>query len=417
MDDRLTPMEAEVQELSSSTGPCEPENFYGTSFRPRPRRSYAWVWICAGLAVIAVCTFSVVTALSGLRVENGESGWRLAIGEIEQTEASEEPMRSLEVPEDNGYVPGEAAGDGAVRLARETGDGAALSPDEIYRRVSPSVVCVQTESYFGSAACTGVVLSADGYILSATEGLSKTSDIKVSFSDGTSLSARRIGEDRISGVCLLKVEAEGLSPAVFASDASLSVGQKLYCVCNPYGSGIPNVFYDGLLSVQQELEINGASYTVLQCSAQLQSLGSGCPIVDERGRIVGLSSPIGKRVVSGTDPGFAVSAADLEQIIGSFENLSGEGRWLGLKVEDIPEEYLFFYGFPGSVWITDVAAGTAPYNVLLPYDVITAVDGIGVESAAEFESLLASRSAGDSVRLTIYRSGSFYSIVLPVMER
>lgn len=415
MDDRRTPMEAEVQELPMP-GPCQAEEFYGTSARPRPRRSYAWAWICVGLAVIAVCTFSVVGALSHLRLETREGGWRLSMGE-EETAAPENPVRSLEVPQENRYVPGAVSEGSTVRLSRDAGAGAALKPEEIYRQVSPSVVCIQVESYFGTGVCTGVVLSADGYILSASDSYGKATAIRVRFSDGTELSARRIGLEQSSGVCLLKVEAEGLTPAVFASDSSLSVGQQIYCICNPYGSQIPNVFYEGMLSARQELEIGGTSYTLLQGAAQLQSIGSGCPMLDNRGRVVGLSSPIGKRVVSGTDPCFAVSAADLERIVASFEHLAEDGRWLGFDTEDIPEEYRFFYGFPGSVWITDVAENTAPYGVLLQYDVITAVDGKSLESSAEFESILAAHQPGDQVRLTIYRSGSLYSIVLPVMER
>ena len=417
MDDRRTPMEAEVQELPLPGAQCRADSFYGTSARPRTRRSHAWLWICVGLAVIAVCTFSVVGALSRLRLENGEGGWRLAMGETESTEEAPDPVRSLEVPKENRYVPAEISGDGAVRLSRDAGAGAALSAEEIYRRVSPSVVCIQAESYFGTTVSTGVILTEDGYILTAAEGLKKAESLSVSLPDGTAYSARRIGEDRNTGVCLLKAEVEGLSPAVFASDAELSVGQRVYCVCNPYGSSIPNVFYEGMLSVRQELDYNGSRYTVLQSSILVQNNENGCPIVDDRGRVIGLNAPIGKRLVSGTEACLAVSAADLDRIVASFENLTDGQNWLGLDVEDIPEEYRYFYGFPGSVWITDVAVGTPAYGVLLQYDVITAVDGVSLESSAALESLLASRASGDFVRLTIYRSGSFYSIVLPVLER
>ncbi|MBR4193635.1 MAG: trypsin-like peptidase domain-containing protein [Oscillospiraceae bacterium] len=417
MDDKRTPMEAEVQELPPRREAACPEDFYGTAAKPRPRRSHTWAWILMGLAVIAACTAGVVAALSHVRVDTSSGGWRLALRESEETQAGEDPVRSLAVPDGQRYVPAGDSAEGAVGLELDNSAAATLDPAEIYRRAEPSVVCVQVDSYYGTEICSGVVLSADGYILSATEGLSNAASVTVSFSDGRSYSARRVGEERSTGLCLLKVEAAGLQPAVFCGGEP-QVGQSAWCVCNPYGSQLPNVFIEGMLSARRTMSLGDGSFTLLQFSGQLRSPGSGCPILDGQGRVLGLSTHVGRQFSSGEEPCFAIAAGDLARVVAAFADTAARDRcWLGLEVEDIPEEYVALYGFPGSLWIDEVAAGTAPYGVLYQYDVITAVDGTEVRSAAEFDQVLAAHKSGDRVRLTIFRSGKWYTILLPVLAR
>ena len=418
MDDKRTPMEAEVQELPPRREAVCPEDFYGTAAKPRPRRSHAWFWILTGLAVIAVCTASVAAAMSHVRLETDSGRWRLALREPEETQAGEDPVRSLPVPDDQGYVPDGDSAAGSVPLQMDSRKGNALDAAALYRKAEASVVCVQVESYYGTENCSGVVLSADGYILSATEGLNKAASVTVSFSDGSSYSARRISEERNTGLCLLKVEATGLTPAVFYGGSDLQVGQSAWCICNPYGTQIPNVFYEGMVSARRSLNLGEGSYTLLQLSGQFQNPGSGCPILDNQGRVLGLSTHLGRQFSSGEEPCFAVSSGDLARVVAAFADAAAQDRcWLGLEVADIPEEYLSLYGFPGSLWIDEVAAGTAPYGVLYQYDVITALDGAEVHSAAEFDQAIAARKSGDRVRLTIFRSGKWYTILLPVLAR
>jgi hypothetical protein len=89
MDDKRTPLEAEVQELPARREPDCPGDFYGTAAKPRPRRSYLGLWVCVGLAVMAICTFSVVGAARHLRLEKREDGLAFVMGGTEQTEAPE----------------------------------------------------------------------------------------------------------------------------------------------------------------------------------------------------------------------------------------------------------------------------------------------------------------------------------------
>lgn len=407
MDDRRTPMEAEVQELLPEQAPACPDAFYGTAVRPRPLRSYAAFWICLGLAIIAVSTFSIVATLLHSRTAGAE-----------EEDTSEDLVRYLEVSASETYVPAEDSERGELRFRVDSGKGEVMTSSDVYAQVSPAVVCVEVETYYSSTVSTGVVITADGYILSATEGLSATASVTVVFADGTELSARKAGEERATGLCLLKVEAEGLPTVAFAEDESLTVGQRIFCICNPYGRQLPNVFYEGMLSAAGKAELGSWSGTILQTSVQSQDVGYGCPILDARGRVLGLTTPVGQRLVSGEDPCFALSAADLQTVLAAFENAaSSSACWLGLEVEDIPEDYLLLFGYPGGIWISEVAQGTAPDRVLFQYDIIIAVDDTEVSTAAEFNRLIAAHQPGDRVRLTIYRNGQCYTTLLPVIPQ
>lgn len=418
MDDRRTPMEAEVQELREQRQANCPEDYYGTAVKPKTRRSYVGLWIWMGIAVIAVCTVCVVAAVKHVRVENGENGWHLAVQNTESTASTEAAVRNLDVPEGTQAVtPVEPISDD-VSLPVSATAGETLSPTELYESVASSVVCVEVKGYYGNETYTGVVITVDGCILSATEGLSGAASITVSFRDGTALSARRLGEDAASGVCLLKVETEGLKTVRFSGDIEPKVGQSIYSIGNPYGSLLPNVFSEGMISFEQSVQIGEASYRLIQTTAFSDSREYGRPILDERGLVIGITTPIGRRLVSGTDPCFAIAAEDLARILSGFDRSASDSElWLGLEVSDIPEEYHDFYRFPGSVWIESVSAGSASDGILYQYDIITAIDGVELSSSAELSSILADHQAGDRVLLTIYRSGRLYNILLPVIVR
>lgn len=420
MDDRRTPMEAEVQELPARAETCPPEDFYGTAAKPQTRRSHTGLWVLLSLSVIVLCTVAVVAALGRVQLDRREGGWRLSVNTPEEeADTSEDLVRSLPVPDESKEVPRQTSADGSPSLALEQGRRASLSAEEIYRAVSPAVVCVAAETYTGTRVNTGVVISGEGYILSASVSNLSGASLTVTFQDGSVYTASLLNEDRSTGVCLLKVEAAGLQTVSFSDSESLAVGQRTYCIGNPYGSELPNVFYEGMLSACRTVETDGNSLTVLQSSSQLQDLGWGCPILDDSGRVVGLTAPVGGLLGDSAEEAcLALSAPDLARIVEKLEDsVSGPACWLGLEVAEIPEEYQFFYGFPGSLWIVSVEEGSAPYNVLFQYDVITAVDDAPVFTLEEYDRALAAHSPGEWVKLTIFRNGQLYVSVVPVKSR
>ena len=416
MDDKRTPMEAEVQELPLAQAHCADDS-YGTAVRPRPRRSYVGLWVCVGLAVITGCTFCVIAALSQLRLENGSNGLRLVNGTVEETQESENPIRSVTLPDEEEYLnAGENPGD--LRLPLGDSSEETLTPAEIYEMVSPAVVCVTADSSYSSADYTGVVVDPNGYILTAIDKLNNAASFTVSFSDGSVFNARRLGEDLVSGVCLLKVNAEGLQTVRFSEQTDYSEGQRVYTICNPYGALIPNVFCDGILSKSCTVELYNHSYTVLQSSACPDSASYGCPLLDEHGLVIGITTPIGQVLVSGKDPCFAIISTNLARIVTELETKSSRNSiWSGLEVENIPEGYRYLFGYPGSVWISSIAPGSPLEGKLYENDILVAVDGIEITDAAQFERVIMNYEPKDRFLLTICRNGRLIPLQVSVLAK
>lgn len=422
MEDKLTPLEAEVLEYSAEPGEeaLLPADSYGTAAPPRPKRSYVGLWIALGLIVIGICTIGVMASVRSVRFQrNPDGGWTLTMGPAGKTIQEDEPVRNLPAfTREQTTEATEAAVEGSVvRLQLDQSKAEVLTADEIYAAVSPSVVCLEMTTATGTLTYTGVVLSEDGFILSVTEDLGSAVKIDVRFSDGTVLPAAPIGEEQCSGLCLIKVEAKGLIPASFASAKQLPVGSQIYCIANPYGALLPNVLSDGLLSAKQTVEVEETEFHLLQTSAKLQNSGYGCPILDSSGRVVGMTTAIGRCLSLEEDPCFALTGTDLQQIVAALgEESQKQSLWLGLGVEEIPER-LRFFKYPGSLWITYVSELSGFSNVLFPYDVITAINGAPVNTTAEFNAAVAACQAGETVRLTIFRNGVFYYADLKVLNR
>lgn len=400
----------------SNPAQTAPENSYGTAVRPKPKRSYVWLWVLFGLTVIAVCSIAVAATVLNVRLEHSENGWSLRLPERESSESGGE-VRNLPVSGNAGgtqiFRPDQ---ENSIRLHLSKGgaDGRTDSAADLYQSVSPSVVCLEAPTYYGTYSLTGVVLSEDGYLLTASSEFGGATQFNVIFSDGSTASAHRVEADRVTGLTLLKADASGLTPVTFSSD-EVSVGQPVYLISNPFGSAVPNVLSEGMISAVQTRELNGERYHLLLSSAERQSEGGGIPIFDDRGGLVGLTTPIAQYFLSGSsDPCFALCSADLQRLVEDLTVRGDSYDRIGLRVEELSAGMISYYRFPGSLWITDISVNSSLYGSLAVNDVITAVNGVNVRTAAEYEAALDAAVSTGTICLTIYRSGVFYYVRIPV---
>ncbi len=387
-----------------------PEDSYGTAVRPRPKRSYVWLWVLFGLAVIAICSVAVAATVLNIRLEHNEGGWSLHLQEQKHISGTD-TVRDL--PVSNGVDSAAQTAqspENPIRLHLAQGDAAASADTatELYRNISRSVVCLEVSTYYGTYSLTGIVLSEDGYLLTAVSELGGISEFSAVFSDGSTCLARRVDSDRVTGLTLLKAEASGLTPVTFSTD-DVSVGQRVYLISNPYGSTMPNVLSEGMISAVQTSELEGESYRLLLTSSPRQSEGGGIPVFDEKGRLTGLTTPISQWLLSGkTDPCFALSSADLQREVDALTLHADAYDGIGLRVEEISSGMISYYRFPGRLWITQISPGSPAYGYLAVNDVITEVNGTAVSTIDEYEKALAEAVPTGHVVLTIYRSGVYY---------
>lgn len=219
--------------------------------------------------------------------------------------------------------------------------GAALSAEEIYKKVLPSVVSVAAYSDQYGSSGSGVVLSADGYIITnyhVIEGMDRAAVTPLS--TGQTSRARLVGYDQDMDLAVLKIEADGLIPAEFAPSRDLVPGQKVYAIGNPMGY-LYGTITDGIVSyVRRPVVVSGRTMTLIQTNAALNSGSSGGALVNAWGQVVGVT-------VAKIDPhedvtaeglGLAIPISEAKRCVNTLLRLGEmEHPSIGITCQDWPD--------------------------------------------------------------------------------
>ena len=308
-------------------------------------------------------------------------------------------------------------------LSAEAG---ALSLPELYERVLPSVVTITTETDQGTALGTGVILSDNGYIITNQHVVDGARAVSVQLSGGEAYDAAPVGMDEISDLAVLKIEAEKLTPAEFGDSDALRVGDSVAAIGSPLGIGLRGTLTDGIVSgISRDLTVSGRKMTLLQTNAALNTGNSGGPLINCYGQVVGIntvklgsSSYFSGASVEGL--GFAIPIATAKPIVDELiEKGYVSGRpALGVQVESLPLRARFYYNLPDGAYLTYVEPSSdAAAKGLRKGDIITAVGSVPVIDAQSLRNALSDYSAGDTVTVGYFRSGSYYTADIVLMDR
>ena len=313
---------------------------------------------------------------------------------------------------------------------KNTSSVSATTTSEIVKKTADSVVEIATEGvvtgnfaqqYVTKGAGSGVIISADGYIITNHHVIEDAKTIKVTLRDGqTSYDATLIGSDEDNDIALLKVNAEGLTPATFGDSSSLAVGDYVVAIGNPLGT-LGGTVTDGIISaLAREVTIEGKNMTLLQTNAQISPGNSGGGLFNANGELVG--------VVNAKDSATEVEgiafAIPINNVIDLIKDLQNYGYVtgkidLGMEFVDInSEDTAFYYGVNRlGCYVLSVTAGSnAEKAGFTRGDLITAVNGKEVESSTDISKALQDSKVGDTVTLTVSRSGQTKDIQLQLEE-
>jgi putative serine protease PepD len=195
-----------------------------------------------------------------------------------------------------------AGGTAVAASSRSTSP--ALSPREVYDRAARSVVNVTAQvsdwssSRFGGrsqgqATGSGFVISSDGLIVTNAHVVDGATQVTVTLPGRSPQAARVVGKDDSTDIALLRIDATGLTPLTFADSTAVSVGDAAYAIGNPYG--LDRTLTTGVVSATKRTidAPNGVSIAnVIQTDAALNPGNSGGPLLDDRGRVIGVNSQI-----------------------------------------------------------------------------------------------------------------------------
>ena len=296
-----------------------------------------------------------------------------------------------------------------------------------YSLVEPSVVVITTEQvvmsggFFGqyveSGAGSGVVMTQDGYIITNNHVVEGASTIKVTMYDGTEYTATLVGADAQTDIAVIKVEAEGLVPAVLGDSDTLAVGQEVLAVGNPLGT-LGGTVTNGIISaLNRSINVEGQTMTLIQHSAQVSPGNSGGGLFNMNGELVGIvNAKSGDSEAEGI--GFAIpvnTAKEVAQELISNGYVSGRPA-LGVSVIS-GDTAMQYFGTSG-VYVVEVVEGGAAASAGLQYgDRIVSMDGTLVETTTELTDALSAYSAGDTVELQVARKGQLFTVQVTLGEK
>ena len=167
-----------------------------------------------------------------------------------------------------------------------------LAGEEIYKKVSPSVVSVIATLSNGTGSGSGVIMSADGYIITNAHVVADAQSVSVQLSDGTQMDAQIIGTDEQTDLAVIKVEPESeLTPAEFGNSDDLQPGEYAYAIGSPGGVQFANTITGGRISaINRDVTINDRVMTLIQTDASINPGNSGGALINKYGQVVGITS-------------------------------------------------------------------------------------------------------------------------------
>lgn len=299
-----------------------------------------------------------------------------------------------------------------------------LTLRELYERCIPSVVGITAMVPDGSGYFwgTGIILTEDGYIVTNTHILDGTDSVTVTLWDDRELEAKLVGADNVSDLAVLKVEAEGLTPAEFCGTA-VSVGDAVAALGNPLGEELRGTLTDGIISaINRDVSYNSHSMTLLQTNAAINEGNSGGPLFNMYGQVVGITNMkmMGTSAYSAIEGiGFAIPTSTIQEVVNQLlRNGRVTGRAaIGVTIGPIPEDAAAAYSLPDGLYVVSVAEGSdAAAKGLAEGDVITAIDGQGVTTTAQVGEIIAGLEVGDTITMTVYRNGETFDVEVALVE-
>ena len=329
---------------------------------------------------------------------------------------------------------------------REGSDGASSQLQQVSQRigplvsqrVGPSVVHISTtDSGEGSSSRnlprgfqdsnnfpsrgqgSGVVVDADGYILTNRHVVYESDTIKVKLSDGRSLEGTIVGVDTLTDLALLKVDARGLIPVEWGNSDKLKVGSFVWAVGSPFGLERSITF--GILSAKhRSAQVGQYHQDFLQTDAAVNPGNSGGPLVDSSGKLVGINTAIMGETYQGIS--FAVPSNVAHDV---YSRLRADGKvqrgWLGVALEDVSEQMAARLGMESASGAVVAAfpQGDSPGREagIQVGDVIMAFNETPIPDMGSLIRVVGQARPREQVELKIFRDGEQISLQLVIGER
>lgn len=270
---------------------------------------------------------------------------------------------------------------------------------------------VQTPKKQGSGS--GVIISADGYIVTNNHVVDGADEITVILTDNREFSATIVGNDQNTDLALIKVSGKNLPAITIGDSQKLRIGEWVLAIGNPYNIG--TTVTAGIVSAKARSMSGGNSVqSFIQTDAAINPGNSGGALVNTNGELVGINSMLYSQTGSYSGYGFAIPTTIMNKVVNDLKTYGTVQRALigiqgsdlssytdGLKQQgkEVPD-----FGTINGIYVAEVAEdGAGAAAGLKKGDVITAIDGKQLSKMAELQEYLANKRPGDKVTITYLR--------------
>ena len=304
-----------------------------------------------------------------------------------------------------------------------------MEPAEVYASTVNSVVSINTTATAGTnifgqtvetaSAGSGFIISSDGYIVTNYHVVKGATSVKVTLYSGDTYDATVIGGDSDYDVAIIKINAGGLPAVTLGNSADVNVGDTVLAIGNPLGE-LTFSMSQGIVSCcDRAINVDGTPFNMIQVDASINPGNSGGPLVNLYGEVVGIVSAkyssYSNTTVEGL--GFDIPISDVQAIITDIiENGQVTGKaYMAIKAGTMTEQMAAQYNIDitEGVFVYSTESGGAGEKAGLQLgDVITKLNDTAITSMTDLTMAKKGYKAGDTVTLTVYRSGEYITLDL-----
>ena len=309
----------------------------------------------------------------------------------------------------------------AKRVRMNGADNPALN-DPMFRRFFGGRM-PEMESPAQSGLGSGVIISADGYIVTNNHVVDGADELKVTLDDGRELVAKVVGRDPLTDIAVVKVDAKDLPAVTFADTNKIEVGDRVLAIGNPFGIG--ETVTSGIVSAKGRRvgilsDVKGFE-NFIQTDAAINPGNSGGALIDIDGRVIGINTAILSRSGGFQGVGLAVPANLVRQVA---EGLAKNGKmvrgFLGVSVQDISPALADSFKLKnraGALVAEVTPESPAAKAGLKEGDVITAFNGETIADATSLTLEVTAVAPGTKVNLDVLRDGKIEKLAATTAER
>lgn len=271
------------------------------------------------------------------------------------------------------------------------------------------------------SAGSGVILDANGYIVTNNHVVEGATQITVTLSDRREFSAKVVGTDPKTDLAVIKIEAKDLPSLKWAEYEGLQVGDLVLAVGSPFG--LSSTVTLGIISALGRGNVGIADYEdFIQTDAAINPGNSGGALVNMNGELIGINTAIFSRTGGSEGIGFAIPSSIALDIVDSLQKTGKVVRgWMGVAIQEITPALAKSFKLPEErkgVLISDVNEnGPSHAAGIKRGDVVVAFNGKEVQSVSQLRNLVARTMVGKDAQVKVVREGKEQLIAVKVAER